>query len=105
LAGNSARRKLIFTILALSGDGLFTALEAWALASRRWWGPWLVVAATASLLPFEVYEFLRVPRASRAVIFVLNLVILAYLARRALKEHRARVAPHGNATSSASEKL
>ena len=86
LAGNSTSRRILLTIVALALDGAFTALEAWALRRAKWWGPWLVVAATGSLLPFEVYEFWRVPRLSRALVFALNLAILVYLARRAMRE-------------------
>jgi uncharacterized membrane protein (DUF2068 family) len=90
LAGHSDKRELLLALLALGGDGLLTSLEAWALAGRRWWGPWLVVAATASLLPFELYELVRAPHASRALILSLNLLILGYLARGAFREHRER---------------
>jgi uncharacterized membrane protein (DUF2068 family) len=75
------------SILALGLDGTLTAIEAWALRSARWWGPWLVVLATGSLLPFEVYEFVKTPRPSRAILISLNLGIVAYLARRARREH------------------
>jgi uncharacterized membrane protein (DUF2068 family) len=47
-----------------------------------------VVVATGALLPFEVYEFVRVPHLSRALIFAVNLAILLYIARRAWQEHR-----------------
>jgi uncharacterized membrane protein (DUF2068 family) len=90
LAAGSTHRRIAFAILALSLDGALTAVEAWALRRGRWWGPWLVVAATASLLPVEIYEFFRVPRISRALLFAVNLLMAAYLARRAWREHRAR---------------
>lgn len=90
LAGNSSTRRLELSILALALDGTLTAVEAWSLRRDKWWGPWLVVVATGSLLPFETYEFIRVPRWSRALIFALNAAILVYLWRRALRERRAR---------------
>jgi uncharacterized membrane protein (DUF2068 family) len=90
LAAGSTHRRIAFVILALSLDGALTAIEAWALRRGRWWGPWLVVAATASLLPVEVYEFFRVPRVSRALLFAVNLLMAAYLARRAWREHLER---------------
>jgi uncharacterized membrane protein (DUF2068 family) len=88
LVADSLNRRILLSIVALALDGSLTALEAWSLYSGRWWGPWLVVAATGALLPFELYEFVRVPRLSRALLFALNLLILAYLARRAWREHR-----------------
>ena len=90
LAGNATARKLELSIIALGLDGTLTGVEAWSLRRGRWWGAWLVVVATGSLLPFEVYEFVRTLRWSRALLFVLNAAIVVYLARRALREQRAR---------------
>jgi uncharacterized membrane protein (DUF2068 family) len=81
---------LELTILALGLDGTLTAVEAWALRSGRWWGPWLVVLATASLVPFELYELARRPRLSRAVLLAMNLIIVVYLTYRARREHAGR---------------
>jgi uncharacterized membrane protein (DUF2068 family) len=69
--------------LALGLDGSLTGLEAWALRAGHWWGPWLVVGATGLFLPFEVYALVTAPHASRALLLVANLGIVAYLARRA----------------------
>jgi uncharacterized membrane protein (DUF2068 family) len=92
LVGHSTARGIELTMLALGADGALTALEAWALAAKRAWGPWLVVGASATLLPFEIYELVRVPRPSRVLIVVVNLAIAGYLARRAWLEHSARSA-------------
>ena len=89
LAAPSSRR-ILFAIGALGLDGSLTGVEAWALHTGRSWGAWLVVGTTGSLLPLEVYEFLRVRRWSRLLIFVVNLAILVYLARRAWRERVAR---------------
>jgi uncharacterized membrane protein (DUF2068 family) len=86
LSGSSSARRIEFTIVALSLDGALTALEAWALHRGKWWGPWLVVVASGALLPFEVYEFWRFPRFSRAFVFAFNLAIVIYLWRRAARE-------------------
>jgi uncharacterized membrane protein (DUF2068 family) len=87
LERGSTNRGIALSILALGLDGTLTAIEAWALRSARWWGPWLVVLATGSLLPFELYELSKTPRPSRAILMVLNVFIVAYLARRAWREH------------------
>lgn len=90
LVDGSSARRIQLTLVALSLDGALTALEAWALGRGKWWGPWLVVAATGSLLPFELYELWRKPLVSRALILALNLAVVVYLSRRALHERRAR---------------
>ncbi len=88
LAAESVNRRILFAIGALALDGVLTGVEAWALHTGRTWGAWLVVATTGSLLPFEVYEFIRVRRWSRLVIFIVNVAILVYLARRTWRERR-----------------
>jgi len=86
----STPRGLITIVVALFADGTLTLVEGWALIYGHWWGPWLVVVATGSLLPFEVVSFVRHPHVGRALILVVNLAIVVYLGRAALREHRAR---------------
>jgi uncharacterized membrane protein (DUF2068 family) len=87
----AASRRGLWTILvALVADGSLSLVEGWALLHGHWWGPWLVVVATGSLLPLEIVAFVRHPHAVRAVLFVLNLAIVVYLARKALRERQQR---------------
>src|SRR5262249_56122698 len=74
---------LTWAAAGLAGDAVVSAFEGWALARDFWWAPWLIVAATATLLPFELYAIIRHPRVGRIVIFTINVAIVAYLARRA----------------------
>jgi uncharacterized membrane protein (DUF2068 family) len=87
----STQRGLWTLLVALVADGILTLVEAWALIRGHWWGPWLVVVATGSLLPFEVVALASHPHVSRALLLVVNLLIVAYLGRKALREHRERV--------------
>jgi uncharacterized membrane protein (DUF2068 family) len=86
----ATRRGIELTSLALTLDGVLTVVEGWALRRGHVWGPWLVVAATGGLLPFEVYQLVRHVRVSHVLALGLNLLIVVYLAHRALREHRAR---------------
>lgn len=88
----STPRGLVTITVALVADGTLTLVEGWALVHGHWWGPWLVVVATGSLLPFEVVALARHPHVGRALILVVNLAIVVYLVRKALREHRARAA-------------
>jgi uncharacterized membrane protein (DUF2068 family) len=88
----ATRRRLWTITVALIADGALSFVEGWALIHGHWWGPWLVVVATASLLPFEVFALARHPHVVRAMVLVLNLAIVVYLARKALREHREREA-------------
>ncbi|HEY4185475.1 MAG TPA: DUF2127 domain-containing protein [Polyangia bacterium] len=91
LVKNVSRHRIELTIAALFLDGTLTAVEGWSLKRGFWWGPWLVVAASGGLLPFEIAEWLHHPRAGRAALFLLNVVIVLFLARHAWRSHRAKV--------------
>jgi uncharacterized membrane protein (DUF2068 family) len=90
----ASRRGLWTVVVALVADGILTLVEGWALWRNHWWGPWLVVVATGSLMPFEVASLARSPHLSRAVVLAVNALIVWYLARKALRDHRARKASH-----------
>jgi uncharacterized membrane protein (DUF2068 family) len=84
----ASRRGLHVICVALVADAFVSLVEAWALVYGRWWGPWLVVATTASLLPFEVVAFFRHRHVARAAVFFATAAIAWYLARTALRERR-----------------
>lgn len=86
----ATRRGLWTLVVALVADGTMTLIEGWALLRGHWWGPWLVVVATGSLLPFEIVALARRPHVSRVALLVVNLIIVVYLVRKALREHRER---------------
>ncbi len=65
-------------------DGGFTLAEAAVLWRGKPWGEWLVVVGLALLLPFEAEGFVAHRRLDRAVVLLLNVLIVAYLARRRL---------------------
>src|SRR5689334_1711317 len=85
----SSRRSLELGALALTIDGVFVLFEGWSLRRGFRWAPWLVVVATAALLPFEIFEILRRVRAGRVVIFLANVAVVVYLVQRRLREGRA----------------
>lgn len=65
----------------LTLDGLVTFVEGWALLRGWWWGVWLVVVASALLLPFEVAAIAARVSAPRVVVLVINLAIVGWLIR------------------------
>lgn len=82
----ATRRGLWTIIVALVADGSFSLVEGWALQTGKTWGKWLVVVSTGALLPLEVAAFAKHPHAVRGALFVVNVVIVIYLARKALEE-------------------
>lgn len=73
--------------IGLALDAVISSFEGWALWRGYRWAAWLVVAATALPLPFEVLLVLRSPRAWRIATILVNLAIVAYLARRVARRH------------------
>lgn len=73
-----------WTALALLLDGALTTLEGWALRRGHSWGPWLVVVATSCFIPFEIIAVAHHARVLRIAMLVLNVAIVAFLARKAL---------------------
>jgi uncharacterized membrane protein (DUF2068 family) len=87
----STRRTLHTITVALLADGSLTLVEGWALVHGHWWGPWLVVVATSSLLPLEVLSLVHHPHYVRAVVLLVNVAIVVYLARGAIRERRLKL--------------
>jgi uncharacterized membrane protein (DUF2068 family) len=88
---NAADRKhLLIAAVALTFDGTLTLVEGVGLQRGWWWAPWLVVAATSVFLPFEVVSLVHHIAIGRVLVFLANLAIVLYLARRTLEEHRRR---------------
>jgi uncharacterized membrane protein (DUF2068 family) len=82
-------RGLHITLLALYVDGVVTCIEGWALQRRHTWGPWLVVAVSGSLLPFEVYELFHHFRWIRLIVLLVNAAIVAFLIVHAREQAHA----------------
>ena len=71
---------------------LLHCLEGIGLILEQTWAGYLVVIATSTLVPFEIYEIARKPTLLRFAIFLLNVGIVIYLLVELRKEHinRAR---------------
>ena len=77
----STRRHLAIASAALAADAALTLFEGWALRRGHAWGPWVVLIATASLLPLEVYEIWLHVRIGRVLILIINVAVVVYLGR------------------------
>jgi uncharacterized membrane protein (DUF2068 family) len=58
---------------------LLHLVEGIGLLFERDWAGYLVVVATSSLVPFELYEIAKKPTLVRTAIFTINIVIVVYL--------------------------
>ena len=79
---------------ALEAGTFFYALlhmiEGTGLILRKDWAGYLVIVATSSLVPFEIYEIAHKISLLRIAIFVLNVGIVIYLIVTLRKERQAR---------------
>lgn len=74
---------LLLVAAALAGDAAISAVEGWVLFRGYSWGPWLVVGATGSMLPFEIIALARHAHVGRAVLLAINVAVVVTLIRRA----------------------
>ncbi len=57
------------------------------------WAGYVVVIATSSLVPFEIYEIVQKHSLVRIAVLIVNLAIVAYLVIQLRKHHAARKKP------------
>jgi uncharacterized membrane protein (DUF2068 family) len=90
LMSSLTAKRLWWVVAALIGDAIVSGIEGFALARGYAWAAWLVVAATSLLLPVEVIELAHRTTLGRVLLFVINMAIVLYLLKRAMKEHHLR---------------
>jgi uncharacterized membrane protein (DUF2068 family) len=89
LSGMSPDRIHVFAIATLAYSSLFL-VEAVGLWLGRHWAEILTVVATSLLIPLEIYEVLKRYTPGKLLVFVANVLIVAYLIRRLRREADAR---------------
>ena len=55
-------------------------VEAYGLWFERAWAEWLALISGTIYLPFEIFEIIRKPDAIRVGIFLVNLIVVLYMA-------------------------
>jgi uncharacterized membrane protein (DUF2068 family) len=95
IAALVSRRGLRLLEVGLALDAVVSAVEGWSLWRGYRWGEWLVVVATATPLPLEVLAIARAKRPWRLVLALLNVAVVAYLARRLARRRRAKTLARG----------
>lgn len=69
---------------------LLHMIEGTGLILGQLWAGYLVVIATSSLVPFEVFEVIKKGSSLRITILILNIAIVLYLVAKLRQEHRIR---------------
>ncbi len=78
LTGMTPRRFIVVGVAACVYATLF-AIEGFGLWTGKRWAEYLTTIATASLIPFELYELVRSPTVTKAIVLIVNITIVIYL--------------------------
>jgi uncharacterized membrane protein (DUF2068 family) len=78
LTGTTPRRFIMAGFAAIAYAALFT-VEGFGLWNGKRWAEYLTIIATASLIPFELWELARHPTPSKTIVLVVNVAIVIYL--------------------------
>ncbi|MDE2306002.1 MAG: DUF2127 domain-containing protein [Gammaproteobacteria bacterium] len=80
-SGLSAARVQALGFVTLAYALVFS-VEGVGLWMRRRWAEWLTIVITASLIPFELWEFWQRARLGRFVVLAVNVAIVWFLIRQ-----------------------
>ncbi len=81
LVGFATRKHVVLVGLASILDAAVSCVEGWSLHRRYAWSRWLVVVATASLVPFEIASLVRRFSIGRVLVLAFNAWVVVYLVR------------------------
>src|SRR5262249_40459531 len=62
-----------------TGLAVVSAIEAFALWQAKRWGEYFATIVTSLGLPFEIYELSKSVTVTKAILFTLNILLVAYL--------------------------
>jgi uncharacterized membrane protein (DUF2068 family) len=84
---NFSPRKLGFVGLAAAFYALISGIEAVGLWQKKVWAHWLVIGLVGISIFPEIYELIQGITPLKAIIFILNVVMLWYLSTHRPKHH------------------
>ncbi len=84
--------RLRLVILFASALATIRIAEAYGLWHARAWAEWFAVISAGIYLPWEIYRYYRDPSLVGAVIFLVNVLIVIYLARLLAENRRKKLA-------------
>jgi uncharacterized membrane protein (DUF2068 family) len=92
---------LVLVAAALATDAVVSIIEGWVLFWGYSWGPWVVVGATSSIIPFEIVALARHFSPTRFALLAVNVAIVVYLVRRVMSGRRVARWTRGGAGAGA----
>lgn len=80
-------------VVVAIGAAVYCAMrfvESYGLWKQRAWAEWLALISGAAYLPLEIYELCRRATGAKWVVFLLNVVIVLYMACLRMQDRQAR---------------
>ena len=74
----------------LFGYAALAVAEGLGLILRKTWAEWLTVITTSALIPYEIYHLAHRANWVRAVVLVLNILVVWYLVWRIRRDQKRR---------------
>jgi uncharacterized membrane protein (DUF2068 family) len=65
--------------VGVTGLAIVSAIESFALWQAKRWGEYFAAIVTSLGLPFEIYELSKSVTVTKAILFTLNVILVAYL--------------------------
>jgi uncharacterized membrane protein (DUF2068 family) len=65
-------------------------VETYGLWHERHWAEWFAVISAGLYIPFEIFHFCNHPSPIRALVFLVNVLIVVYLGRLLAAQHRRK---------------
>ena len=88
-AGKADGGQLQLLVLGAFGYASIRFVEAWGLWRGRPWAEWLGIVSGGIYLPLEIYEIFITVTPVKVVTFLVNIFIVAILARERLRDRKA----------------
>ena len=82
-------RRVEELVIAMVAYALLFTIEGIGLWMGKVWAEHLTIVATASFIPFEIYEVMKRVSAARVSALVINIVIVIYLVLHRLRARRS----------------
>lgn len=88
MADRITPEKVVITAVVLFLYALVRFTEGYGLWNARTWAEWFAIISGAAYLPWEAWEFIRRPNWFHALLIVINIIVVLYIAYIRVEVHR-----------------
>ena len=94
-AGSLAGPRILLLALGAALYATIRLVEAYGLFRRREWAEWLAAVSGSIYIPAEIYGFMRTQSALGIALLILNVSVVAIVARSLVRRRREHHGPTG----------